>query len=82
MLGISTTGEGRVKHPGNFHERPLVEQEFILRDSWCARCNKGDLGMVSPREYEEEGRTFVEGRCAKCGFPIRTEVSTFESPGP
>jgi hypothetical protein len=34
-----------------------------------------DLGMQSPREYEENGRIYVEGNCTACGRVVTSEVS-------
>jgi hypothetical protein len=34
--------------------------------------------MGSPVEYDEDGEIFLEGRCAVCGAPVRTEVTEID----
>ncbi len=63
----------------DFLERPEVERKWMLGNTWCDRCNKADLGMDSPREYEEHGRIYLEGNCKKCGHGIRSEVTERDS---
>jgi hypothetical protein len=46
----------------------------MLQNTWCDACGEADLGMNSPREYEEDGRVYVEGQCRKCGREGRSEV--------
>jgi RNase P subunit RPR2 len=58
----------------DFSKREAVEQEAALKDTWCNACNKADLGMVHPVEFEEDGQIIVEGLCARCGAPIRTRL--------
>jgi hypothetical protein len=63
-----------MKNNRHFRLRSLDEQQFILNDTWCEHCGEPDLGMTSPAEYEEDGRIYVEGRCARCGGPVRTQI--------
>lgn len=58
----------------NFATRPPEEQASMLRNTWCGACGEADLGLRSPREYEECGRVYVEGQCKKCGQHIRSEI--------
>jgi hypothetical protein len=46
----------------------------IFNDTWCFTCNQADLGMIEPKEYEEAGEVFVEGKCRKCGNKIVTQI--------
>jgi hypothetical protein len=46
----------------------------MLQNTWCDTCGEADLGISSPREYEEKGRVYVEGQCRKCGQAVRSEV--------
>jgi len=59
----------------DFFARPMWEQETICENSWCPACAEADIGMLDPAEFEEGGRVFVEGRCARCGGSIRTELT-------
>ena len=58
----------------DFFANPELEQEWLLRNTWCDDCGKADLGMHSPEEYEEDGRIFVTGKCKVCDSPIASEV--------
>jgi hypothetical protein len=60
--------------PRDFSKREALEKKFILEDTWCDVCDKADLGMVHPVEFEEDGEVIVEGICARCGGPIRTTI--------
>ena len=50
----------------------------MLDNTWCDTCEAADLGMTEPTEYEESGRTFIEGKCKGCGTIIRNELSEKE----
>jgi hypothetical protein len=63
-----------MKTPRDFSARSQIEQDSLRSDTWCDKCDQADLGLSDPKEYEEEGRIFVEGRCRKCGGTVRTEV--------
>lgn len=58
----------------DFQARPEAERQGLLEDTWCDRCDKADLGMDSPQEYEEGGRIYVSGNCRVCGDEVRSEV--------
>ncbi len=60
--------------PRNFLQRDPAEQRSICSHTWCSRCDQADLGLRTPVEYEEGGRVFVEGACAKCGKRVVTEL--------
>ena len=63
----------------DFAARSPAEQEWLLQNTWCDGCDEADLGMSAPREYEEDGSVYVQGRCLKCGQVVRSEV--FEEAG-
>jgi len=46
----------------------------MLQNTWCDTCAEADLGMDAPREYEEDGRVYVEGQCRKCRRGVRSEI--------
>ena len=58
----------------DFQARPTAEREGLLEDTWCNSCGKADLGMDSPREYEENGRIYVEGMCRNCRCAVWSEI--------
>jgi hypothetical protein len=58
----------------DFFARDKFEQQYICENTWCGACGEADIGLLHPREYEEEGRVFVEGACARCGGRIVTEI--------
>jgi hypothetical protein len=62
----------------NFKLRPQEEQKWMTENTWCDFCQKADLGMIGPFEYEENGSIFVAGLCRKCGAEIRSEVTVKE----
>lgn len=62
----------------NFKIRPQEEQKWMIENTWCDVCQKADLGMTNPCEYEENGSLFVEGLCRKCGAKIKSKVTVKE----
>ncbi len=58
----------------DFNLRPEEEQQAFLDQTWCNECMEVDLGMKNPKEYEENGRVFIEGECLKCGSAVVTEI--------
>jgi hypothetical protein len=58
----------------DFFARDLEEQQAFIQNTWCNTCQKVDLGMVEPEEYEFMERIFVEGKCAVCGEVTITEI--------
>lgn len=62
----------------DFGQRSSEEQQSLLTHTWCDQCQKADLGMVNPQEYEQFGIRFVEGECKVCGEAIFTELSDDE----
>lgn len=59
----------------DFEARTELEKGWILENTWCDECDEADLGMTAPREYEEDGRIYVEGRCPRCGQRICSEIA-------
>ncbi len=57
-----------------FQARSMSEQRWLQANTWCESCGMSNLGMAQADEYEEEGRVFIEGVCAVCGNPIKTEI--------
>ena len=58
----------------DFFAREWVEQASICENTWCDACGEADIGLLDPREYEDEGQVFVEGVCAKCRGRIVTVI--------
>lgn len=58
----------------NFFARDTFEQEAICENTWCDACGEADIGLLHPREYEEDGQVFVEGVCAGCQSRVVTSI--------
>lgn len=52
--------------------RDLAERESLLAKTWCGVCEKADLGMTDPVEFEDGEGSVLEGHCAVCGGEIET----------
>lgn len=59
----------------DFYQRDAEEQQAFLENTWCNQCQKMDLGMTDPQEYELKGRIYIEGGCRICGTPVTTELA-------
>jgi len=62
----------------NFELRDAEEKKAFLEQTWCDQCQEVNLGMVEPEEYELNEIIFIEGKCAKCGHVILTEITEDE----
>ena len=58
----------------DFRKLNIGEQEFLIENTWCDICNKSDLGLNNPKEYEENGRVFISGDCRACGNKVVSEI--------
>lgn len=65
----------------DFYARDKEDQQAFLTQTFCNTCLEMDLGMVEPVEYEREGVIFIEGKCAKCGDTVVTEIADDETDG-
>jgi hypothetical protein len=65
----------------DFFAREKDDQDAFLSQTWCNECMAADLGMVEPQEYEIDGVIVVEGKCAKCGAAIMTEIADDDTDG-
>ncbi|MFK4753397.1 hypothetical protein [Oceanobacter antarcticus] len=65
----------------DFFAREKDDQDAFLSQTWCNECMEADLGMVEPQEYEMDGVVVVEGKCAKCGSAILTEIADDDTDG-
>ena len=59
----------------DFHQRDQEDQASFLQQTWCNQCQKADLGMVEPEEYELDGIVTIEGKCKVCGDTVITELA-------
>lgn len=50
------------------------EQEALLADMWCGKCQEYNLGVEEPHEYAGNGVTFLEGKCVECGSTVVMEI--------
>ncbi|MCT7358520.1 MAG: hypothetical protein COB09_08815 [Thalassobium sp.] len=65
----------------DFYARDKEDQDAFLSQTWCNNCMEADLGMVEPVEFEQEGVIFIEGKCAKCGESVTTEIADDSTDG-
>jgi hypothetical protein len=63
----------------DFLVRKQVEQELICENTWCDGCGEADIGLLEPREFEENGEVFVEGACERCRQRIVTAITESSS---
>ena len=56
-----------MRKPRRFYERSEQEQRWFTEETWCKACQKPDLGLTDPQEYEDDGEAFIEGKCKICG---------------
>lgn len=62
----------------DFNLREEEEKKSFLEQTWCNECQEVNLGMIEPEEYELNDTVFIEGKCAKCGSIILTELTDDE----
>jgi len=62
----------------DFAARDQHERESLLANTWCTVCEKADLGMIDPVEFEDGEGSVLEGRCAVCGGPVETWLTEVE----
>lgn len=78
MSGINKMSKDDQRVERDFFSRDEEEQQAFLEQTWCDNCQKADLGMHTPFEYQLDGTIFVEGTCAKCGQQVFTELTDDE----
>ena len=52
----------------------VLEQKWIIEETWCDKCEAADLGIRNPSRYAEDGREFVTGNCNVCGANCVSEI--------
>ena len=62
----------------DFSARDRLERESLLANTWCNVCEKADLGMIDPVEFEDGDGSVLEGVCVVCGAPIETLLTEVE----
>ena len=65
----------------DFYARNKDDQDAFLSQTWCNTCMEVDLGMKEPQEYELNGVVYIEGKCAKCGDLVTTEIADDDTDG-
>ena len=66
--------EFTMRHLRDFDLRSLADQRWFAQNTWCGTCQKADLGLVEPVEFEESGKIFVEGKCSRCQSIVISEI--------
>ena len=64
-----------MKKARDFLGRSREDQLWLLKNTWCDRCQQADLGLIEPLEFEKAGQIFLEGKCKRCGATVVTEIS-------
>lgn len=67
--------------PCDFLDRPEDERRAFICVTWCDSCSIGSLGMLEPIEYKLGDKTYLEGKCARCGSTIISEIIPKEESG-
>ncbi|MCJ8338217.1 MAG: hypothetical protein MJK10_07065 [Pseudomonadales bacterium] len=62
----------------DFSARSQAEQQDFIENTWCDACQKENLGLNSPCEYEQSGIIYVEGKCNVCAKMVVTEFTDDE----
>ena len=65
----------------DFYARDKDDQDAFLSQTWCNTCMEVDLGMKEPQEFEQNGGVYIEGKCAKCGDLVTTEIADDDTDG-
>ena len=65
----------------DFYARDKDDQDAFLSQTWCNTCMEVDLGLKEPQEYELNGVVYIEGKCAKCGDLVTTEIADDDTDG-
>ncbi len=74
MENLNDKKKFNVRIKRNFQTRESSEQEWLINNNYCDYCKKADTGIVSPIEYEINGKIFVEGFCKVCGNICISEI--------
>lgn len=67
--------------PRDFTARTEEEQRAFTSLTWCDSCSFNDLGMLEPSEYKLGNKNYLEGKCARCGSAIISEIIPKEEAG-
>lgn len=66
------------KKARDFFQRSSEDQQAFLENTWCDNCQKENLGLSAPSEYELAGVIYIEGQCNKCQQVVVTELTDDE----
>ena len=58
----------------DFYLRPIDEQEWLIENTWCERCQKADIGIENPTEFKKNGKLYISGFCKSCGIELISEI--------
>ncbi len=59
----------------NFSARSKEDQQAFIENTWCDTCQKENLGLHTPIEYEHDGVIYIEGKCNHCDKSVVTEFT-------
>ena len=58
----------------DFTRRTATERQWLINNTWCPQCQKPELGLLNPIEFEDNERIFLEGTCVLCGGIVYSEI--------
>jgi len=58
----------------NFDDLDQADKEWFLKETWCDKYDKADLGIKEPFLYIENGKKFIEGKCVVCNEPQVSQI--------
>jgi hypothetical protein len=62
----------------DFTQRSADDQQAFIELTWCDQCQKENLGLFDPCEYEHAGVVYIEGKCNQCKTLVVTELTDEE----
>jgi hypothetical protein len=69
------TDKNETINPRDFNARSAQDQQDFTQFTWCDTCQKENLGLSDPKEYEQGGTIFIEGKCKQCAQGVITEIT-------
>lgn len=63
-----------VKVQCDFNVRPEKERDVFTQTTWCDSCCYNNLGMLEPSEFKLRDKTYLKGKCSRCGSIIISEI--------
>lgn len=62
----------------DFTLRTATEEQWLINNTGCPRCQKTNLGLPNPIEFEDNGWSFLERTCVLCDGIDCSEIAQDE----